>query len=320
MSAAPATRQAPPDQQQAASAGAIIRRHSASFALASLLLEPSTRGHAHALYAYCRRADDAIDLAPLGLAEGALARLRSELDAVYAGRALAEPIPAEFQRLVFERRIPREYPDALLEGFALDVSGASYATLPDLQRYCWCVAGSVGGMMCHVLGVRREQAVVRGVHLGMAMQLTNICRDVAEDWGRGRLYVPAELLPDWQPPPSWPPPPPTLRLLARAVERLLEEANGFYRSGDAGLADLPFRSRLAVATARRVYAGIGERLLRQGADVSAGRVIVPPHRKLWCVARAALDAARASLPGAAPRRPAAVPEHVVRFPEHVLPV
>src|SRR3954470_549842 len=103
---------------RAPSAAAIIRRHSASFALASRVLEPSTRDHAHALYAYCRRADDAIDHAPAGPKQrAALARLRGELTHVYAGRALSDPIAAEFQRLVFERSIPRAYPDALLDGF-----------------------------------------------------------------------------------------------------------------------------------------------------------------------------------------------------------
>lgn len=297
---------------------AIIRRHSASFALASSLLEPGTRRHAHALYAYCRRADDAIDHAPPGLAGAALVRLRGELDAIYAGQMPRDSIAAEFQRLVFERQIPRAYPDALLDGFALDVHSAHYGSLQDLQRYCWCVAGTVGAMMCHVMGVRNERAVVRGVHLGMAMQLTNICRDVAEDWQRGRLYIPACLLGDWQAPSSWPPSQPTSALFARAIERLLEEADILYRSGDAGLGGLDFRSRVAVAAARHVYSSIGERVRRQGCDVSAGRAVVPLPSKLWCVARAAFAAISASSAQSGQR--VGVPQQLVRFPEDVLPV
>jgi phytoene synthase len=301
------------------SAAAIIRRHSASFALASRVLEPSTRDHAHALYAYCRRADDAIDHAPAGPKQrAALARLRGELTHVYAGRALSDPIAAEFQRLVFERSIPRAYPDALLDGFELDANGATYSSLSDLRRYCWCVAGTVGAMMCHVMGVLDERAVVHGVHLGMGMQLTNICRDVAEDWERGRLYVPTELLGDWQAPTTWPPPPPLLRQLGLAVVWLLKEADGFYSSGDAGLAGLAFRSRLAVAAARHIYSSIGARLLRQGANVAAGRVVVPLPWKLSCVARAAFVALRVKAP--LPSRAPQIPRSLVRFPEDVLPV
>jgi 15-cis-phytoene synthase len=300
-------------------ASAIIRRHSASFSLASLLLEPVARRRAHVLYAYCRRADDAIDLVAPARAQGELDRLRSELDAVYAGAAVPDPIASELQQLVFEVGLPREYPDALLQGFELDVSGGSYATLNELYRYCWCVAGSVGAMMCHVLGAASAPAIVHGVHLGMAMQLTNVCRDVAEDWSRGRLYVPTELLPGWEPRHDsklgfWPPPPEQQQALAQAVRRLLEAAEVFYRSGDAGLPFLPWRSRVAVATARRVYSGIGQRILAGGADVSAPRVFGPASHKLWYTARAALTAsctrARQVRPG--------VGERPVRFPEDVL--
>lgn len=297
-------------------AAAIIRRHSRSFALASQLLAPELRDDAHALYAYCRRADDAIDLAPPGHAPLALDHLRRELESIYAGSALAEPIAAGFQRVVFERRVPKDYPDALLEGFELDSLGTRYASLAELYRYCWCVAGSVGAMMCHVLGVRRERAVVHGAHLGMGMQLTNISRDVAEDWAHGRLYVPAELLPDLRPAQSWPPPPDTLRLLSIAVKRLLLEAERFYRSGDAGLPDLEPRSRLAIATARHIYSSIGDRLAARDHDVAAGRVVVPAQRKLLCLARGAWSAWRRR---SAHTTPGAIPRCVVRFPGDVLP-
>jgi 15-cis-phytoene synthase len=304
-------------------ARAIIRHHSASFSLASLLLGRATRENAHVLYAYCRRADDAIDLATPARAKSELERLRGELGAIYAGRALREPVASEFQRLVFELELPREYPEALLQGFELDVSGARYTTMFELHRYCWCVAGSVGAMMCHVLGSREAPAIVHGVHLGMAMQLTNLCRDVAEDWKRGRLYIPIELLPGWAQLEtasleSWPPPPRNRRQLAAAVERLLTEADVFYRSGDAGLPYLSWRARVAVATARRVYSAIGQRLLARQADVTAARAVVPTSRKLWCAAQAVLDALpTTSAP--TPQWPSG-PERPLRFPEDVLPV
>lgn len=303
-------------QLPVAEARAIIRRHSASFNLASWILEPGQRRNAHALYAYCRRADDAIDLVVPAQAGAALSRLRDELDAIYEGRILAAAVPSELQRLVFELRIPREYPDALLQGFELDVSGAAYRTLGELHHYCWCVAGSVGAMMCHVLGAPEPPAIVHGVHLGMAMQLTNICRDVAEDWARGRCYLPEELLPDRDSTESWPPSPGRRQQLTCAVERLLDDAERFYASADRGLPYLSLRSRLAVATARRVYSSIGHQLRASGADVTAGRAIVPLSGKLWCVAKAALDAALTKPIGCVPVASASP----LRFPEDVLPV
>jgi len=295
----------------------VIRKHSKSFALASLLLGPELRDAASGLYAYCRRADDAVDLVAPELAPRRVEELATELDDVYAGRRLDDPVLVEFQRLVFERQIPREYPEALLEGFQLDAAGARYATSQDLYRYCWCVAGSVGAMMCHVLGVRRQRALIHGAHLGMAMQLTNICRDVAEDFERGRVYLPAELAPGVVPRGAG------ARLSRReaaacrgAVRQLLSEAELFYASGDAGLPYLSPRARLAVATARNVYSAIGHRILARDADVLAGRAFVPGPEKLWHVARA--GAASAALVPLTPRFRAARLTTPLRFPEDVL--
>lgn len=300
-------------------ARAIIHTHSKSFSLASRLLAPVERQRAEALYAYCRRADDAIDLVPAQQAQARLGELRHELAAIYAGHALREPTLAEFQRVVFETSIPRDYPEALLHGFALDASGASYETVTDLYRYCWCVAGSVGAMMCHVLGVRRERAVVHGVHLGMAMQLTNVCRDVAEDWQRGRLYLPRELAAGlYEMRASHPLPSAYVDVCARAVRLLLAEAEGLYRSGDRGLPYLTPRARLAIASARNVYSAIGTRMLQQDANVLAGRAVVSTPLKLWHVARAAVTSLCAGL--AAAQGPAHVPTRTLRFPEDVLPV
>lgn len=293
-------------------ARAIISRHSKSFSLASLLLGPETRHDVEALYAYCRHADDAIDLVPANQQPAALGRLHHELDVVYAGAALTNPVAAAFQRQIFDHDIPREYPDALLNGFELDVRAARFETLTQLLHYCWCVAGSVGAMMCHLLGARRQRAVVHGVHLGMAMQLTNICRDVVEDWQRGRLYLPTELLPDFEPGTL-----PEPRHLASAVRRLLDEADAFYRSGDAGLRYLPLRARIAVASARRVYSSIGEQLRARGCDVTRGRAVVPTPQKLLCVGRATIEALVTR--GVAQRYPTN-PLATVHFPDDVLPL
>lgn len=295
----------------------IIRRNSKSFSLASLLLGPELRDRASGLYAYCRRADDAVDLVAPEQAGAAVMKLRTELDAVYAGKSLTEPVLVEFQRLAFEARIPREYPEALLEGFHDDARGKHYQTMEELYHYCWCVAGSVGAMMCHVLGVRRARAVRHGVHLGMAMQLTNICRDVAEDWERGRLYLPADLLPGVAAPEGARSLPRRhAAVFARAVQRLLAEADVLYASGDLGLPYLSFRSRLAVATARRVYSAIGQRISNDGANVLSGRAVVPGSEKVLHVLGATLSSAGTAL--TTPRFRATRLAQPLRFPEDVL--
>ena len=261
----------------------IIRRHSKSFALAARLLSPVVRRRAERLYAWCRYADDAIDLAPTPrAAEVALADLRGELDAIYAGRTARTPAGRMLAVVVAELRLPRQYPEELLAGMAMDAAGQRYRTLDELLLYCHRVAGVVGLMMCHAMGVADDDAAVHAGHLGIAMQLTNIARDVAEDWSRGRLYLPL----DWlgEVPPAAEPLPDAL--VAPAVRRLLAEADRYYASGDAGLPHLDRRSRLAVRVARMVYAEIGTAVRRNGCRPSAGRAIVSHRRKLRAVVAA----------------------------------
>lgn len=247
-----------------------IAHHSKSFALASALLGRRLRDETAVVYTWCRRADDAIDVHGRDVAS-----LQAELDEVYAGTA-REPVLAALGEVVRARRIPRSYPDELLAGMAMDAEGTHYATLDELLVYCWRVAGVVGLMMSHVFGVADDAALVHAAHLGIAMQLTNICRDVAEDAARGRRYVPDELLANGMP---------------AAVRELLAVAERYYRSGDRGIPALPWRAALAVATARRVYSAIGDRIARTGYDITAGRAVVPTGRKLVEVARAAVQVA-----------------------------
>ncbi len=269
----------------------IIAHHSKSFALASRLLPGVARDRAVVVYAWCRRADDAVDLAARGQGASALARLRDELDAVYGAQTLDDDILEAFRQVTRVCRIPKLYPFELLEGLRMDVEATRYQTLPQLLHYCYRVAGTVGLMMCHVMGLRDESATRNAAHLGAAMQLTNICRDVAEDWERGRLYLPDALLekhaagglhtalggafPEWARVP-----------VARATDDLLDLAAAYYRSGDAGIPALSWRCGVAVRTARRVYERIGARVRAQRCDPLEGRAWVGSAAKLALAAGA----------------------------------
>jgi phytoene synthase len=282
------------------------------------------------VYAWCRRADDAIDLAADNA--GALEKLRSELDAIYDGRPPEDPVLTAFEQVIRERAIPRLYAEELLAGMEMDVTGVHYDTMAPFELYCYRVAGTVGLMMCHVMGIKDDAATRNAVHLGMAMQMTNVCRDVAEDWDRGRLYIPDRILAECGAPRLFeelgnPLPEAARPAVARATERLLDEADRYYASGDAGLPALSWRCALAIRTARKVYAAIGTRVRRQGCDPLAGRAIVPIHEKLGLV----MSAFAASLTGTTPDRNGTgdgesaaerlgPPRREVAFPEDVLPV
>jgi 15-cis-phytoene synthase len=244
---------------------------------------------------------------------------------VYAGRPSVDPLTQALQRVVVERRIPIDYPRELLAGFAMDVENRRYRTLDELLRYCHRVAGTVGLMMAHVLGVSDERALASAARLGIGMQLTNICRDVYEDWQRGRLYIPREILAragaaelfDHTRAPLRSE---LRRALATALEMLLREARSWYAAAEPGFRALPWRASLAIRTARHLYAAIGERIRQLGFDVFAGRAVVPLPVKLWWCAIGAMRALL-ELPGRAlfPHRAIAI-RRVTRFPDDVTAV
>lgn len=271
----------------------VIQHHSKSFALAARLLPRAARQDAAAVYAWCRACDDAIDLDSGSDRSATLAALHAELDAIYRGEAQSQLGAAAFQVVVQRRGIPIQYPRELLAGLQMDVDQQTYVNTHELLGYGFRVAGTVGLMMCHVLGVSDARALSHAAHLGIAMQLTNICRDVAEDWQRGRLYVPRDLLGDKlfdllaarlgrEPLTA-----DLAAQLAMPVRRLLALADEYYHSGDRGLAYLSSRAAFSIRTARLVYAAIGGVIACRGHDVLAGRATLSGRSKAGLALRAA---------------------------------
>ena len=302
-----------------------LAEHSKSFALAGRLLPEQQRRDAAVLYTYCRLADDSIDLAPPAAQPAALAELERALDSVYRGEAQHDVRLRAFQELVQRRSVPREYPEQLLAGMRMDVMGTEYETLNDLLLYCYRVAGVVGSMMCHVLGLSDARALRNAAHLGIGMQLTNICRDVAEDWQRGRSYLPLSMLREcdaqaWRGLRKGPLPNAARESLASVTRQLLNEAERFYRSGDAGMPALPLRAAFSVHAARLIYAAIGGRILRTDYDAYSMRAIVPASQKVRLLIKAALLTAW-GLPrrffGSGKQAPL---DCVLRFPDDILPL
>ena len=302
-----------------------LAQHSKSFALAGKLLPEQQRRDAAVLYTYCRLADDSIDLVEPQAQPAALDTLRSELDSVYRGDFQRDVRLRAFQELVQRRRLPREYPEQLLAGMRMDVEGAEYQTLNELLLYCHRVAGVVGLMMCHVLGLSDARALKNAAHLGIAMQLTNICRDVAEDWQRGRVYLPQQMLAECGDVSLTGERAGTLPQAARravtgVTHRLLSEADRFYRSGDVGMPALPWRAAFSVHAARLIYSAIGWQIQRGDYDPYSMRAIVPRLRKLRLLIKAALLTA-AELPRRwLTARDQAPLDSVLRFPDDILPV
>lgn len=268
---------------------ALMRGGSKSFFAASLLLPARVRAPATALYAFCRRADDAIDLGGNPLA--AMLWLQQRLDGIYAGRPQDIECDRALAAVVPRYGIPRELLDALLEGFLWDAQGRRYETLAEVEDYAARVAGAVGAMMALVMDTTDPQALARACELGVAMQLTNIARDVGEDARNGRLYLPRQWLREaGLDPDAWLADPRFDARLAQVVESLLATADALYLRAEHGIAALPRDCRPAIRAARLVYAEIGQQLRREGLDSIARRTVVPRGRKLALMARASAAA------------------------------
>jgi phytoene synthase len=272
-----------------AACAALLRQGSRTFHAASLVLPRAVRDPATALYAFCRLADDAVDLG--GNGDDAVAALHARLDRAYAGRPLPIPADRAFAGAVRHFRIPRAVPEALLEGFAWDAAGRRYETFSDLVGYAVRVAGTVGAMMAALMGARAADVVARACDLGIAMQLTNIARDVGEDARAGRIYLPLAWLREAGiDPGAWLARPAHSPALGGVVQRLLDEAEVLYQRAAGGIAALPASCRPGMHAARILYAEIGREVERRAGDSVSSRAVVAPARKLRCLASAGLAA------------------------------
>jgi len=272
----------------------VIAKGSKSFAIASLLLGSKMQAHAQMLYAWCRYCDDIIDGQELGgdAPDGSvdaeehsvrLNFLRDNTARVLNGEITGNPSFDGLGSLAKQLDLPKHYTDHLLNGFQMDVTRQTYETLDDLMEYCYGVAGVVGVMMAIIMGVDKEDGATlnRACDLGIAFQLTNICRDVIDDARGGRVYFPTGLLADVGVDAS----PETIAALEnrRQVYEvaliLLGEADKYYQSASEGIKHLPIRAAGAIAAARNIYREIGRLLINGGPDAWKKRIFVSKKRK-----------------------------------------
>jgi phytoene synthase len=263
----------------------VLARHGKSFAWASRFLGRREADIAAETYAFCRRVDDLADDAPADEAVRALAALRAQLRGAAGPAGWVESFLSLAERI----GLPVEVVDEFVAGIAHDTGSVRIADEVALVRYAYGVAGTVGLKMCAVFGVSDPRAFPFAIDLGVGMQLTNLCRDVLEDAGRDRVYLPGTALGEGVSPALLLSGDTRARARAeRAIWRVLELADAYYRSADRGLRFLPRRARLSILVASRVYEAIGFEVrsgLRDGSYWSR-RAFVSRSGKVWHTLRA----------------------------------
>jgi phytoene synthase len=286
----------PPEglEQSYTDAGEVTRRWARSFHFASSFLPWVKRRSVYALYDYCRHADNLVDLRgsrPPTAVRRDLDALRVIVRALHAGEV---PTDARWLGLWDTMRrypVPLDPLLALIDGVEGDLALVRIPDFATLHTYCLRVAGGVGLMLGPVLGADSDEFRQHGIDLGVAMQLTNILRDIREDLAEGRIYLPAdemaahgvteEMLRAGR----------MTRQLHRLVSFQVLRARYYFGLGDAVIDDFPDDgSRLTVRLMQRIYAGILDELERQGLDIFRGRAMVSPTRKIMILGRTLLTA------------------------------
>ncbi len=273
---------------------AIARDEARNFYYGFVLLPPRRRAGIYAAYAFSRRADDSVDGDGSAAARlAAVADRRDELDACYAGDPPGDdPVLVALADTVRRFGVPREHLDALLDGVEMDLTVNRYPDFAALKEYCDRVAGAVGLVSLHVFGYSDPAAPGHAADLGVAMQIVNIMRDVAEDAGRDRIYLPAD------------------EMAAHGVgeaeimggvaspgfRALMTEqgarARDYFARGERLLPLLDRRARMCVSMLAGLYREILGQIEARDHDVLAGRVSLSTGHKVALMGRRTASALR----------------------------
>ena len=255
-----------------------LRQHSKTFYLASLFLGKKTAQNVTRLYSFCRSVDDLADKEP----NKELAMLKlTQWQAQIQTRCADDPMLSDALQLADKHQLDCHAMVLLIDGAMSDLHPVRMVDADELTGYCFLVAGTVGILMCQLLGARAELAKKFAIDLAIAMQLTNMLRDVAEDAAMGRQYIPQAWLPvevDVVDSSTA-----NRGQIKPALKRLFWLAERYYESGYAGLRYLPLRHRFCVLIAARLYQEIGMVAQRRGFDAWDKRIVVSFSRKIWLI-------------------------------------
>lgn len=264
-------------------AKSMTKIYSKSFYISSLLLPKERRWATFALYGFCRYADNMIDNPRNRSVEELLSEtgfMKQELRIAYKTGESEHPVLKSFIAAAKRYKVPIEYPLELLEGVEMDLTRSRYQTFDELYLFCYRVAGVVGLMMTHILGYKDEKAFEYAEKLGIAMQLTNILRDVREDKNMNRIYLPLSELTKFGISESDIHSENMTPKLRRFMKFQIKRAQDYYDHANAGISLLDQKSQFAIYSASRIYNGILHKIENQNFNPFLGRVFIPQMKKI----------------------------------------
>lgn len=267
-------------------------RGSKSFYFATRFFPREVAEAAYAVYWFCRTTDDLVDEA---VEPPDLDGWRRGLALAVDGRATGDEVLDTFGAAVRRHSIPARYAFELIDGVEMDLLKSEYADFDELRLYCYRVASTVGLMMMHVVGFEGAPHAA-AIDMGIAMQLTNILRDVGEDLRRNRIYLPQDELARFGVSREDLAAGRRTEAFRRLMDFQIARARRYYDLGRGGLPFLHTRGRFAVDLASRVYARILNRIEASGCDVFARRAVVSRREKYWITAQAVCSAALCAAP------------------------
>ena len=257
--------------------------HAKSFHFASRYLNEEERKSIAALYAFCRLTDDFADETDLTKEEIEieLDTLDDIIDSMAEGVVFDHPLLRAFGDTMVKYNIPTRYLHELVEGVRMDLNIVDVKTVEELNKYCYHVASTVGILMCHIWGATDEFTLEKASDLGRALQITNILRDIAEDYKNGRIYIPHEIRDkfhvsrdDFENK--------TVNSNFRLMIRHeIHRARSIYSLAEVGYSGLPPAAAFTVRVAGRVYSEIMREIEKMDYKIWSKRAVVPKWKKLW---------------------------------------
>jgi len=267
----------------------ITKKFAKAFYFASFFLTAKKRRAVYSIYALCRISDESVDDFANLSDPAALNGVARKIDSAYSGVELKEPLLLAFRKTIEEYQLPKEYFDELIKGMGMDLTKKRYANFDELYSYCYKAAGVIGLIMLKIFGSGAQRAEKSAISLGVAMQLTNIIRDIPEDFARGRVYLPQDEIKSFNLSEK--------DILEHNIndncKALLkfqsERARGYYRDAQNGIGYIgDLRSRVVALAIKELYSGILDLIEKRDFDVFSERAALGFLKKIGCLLRAVI--------------------------------